>query len=171
MSRMYPRCRTWQPRIDGGMGWATLHRASPPPRSARAPLWPALGARRIHGGTSHWGRGCGHLVVDIHNVVFSFRSLKARDEDNDEFLPLEIRDHDEDSNFLVTDIPPPLVSRSCYPTSCADAQRRQAARLSAAGHDTQTLDIIGRPRQLRRRHPSVRYANVLDVLLEGDESI
>jgi hypothetical protein len=110
-------------------------------------------------------------VFDVHNVVFSFRSLKAGDEDDDEFLPLEIRDHDENSDFLVTDIPPPPVRRSCYSTSRIDARWRQAARRSAAGHDTQTVDIVSRPRQLRQRHLSVRQADVLDVLLEGDESI
>jgi hypothetical protein len=63
-------------------------------------------------------------VFDIHDVIFFFCTHKAanvgcknftfelaRDEDggsdNDEFLQLEIRDDDEDGDFLVANIPPP----------------------------------------------------------------
>jgi hypothetical protein len=101
-------------------------------------------------------------VFDVHNVVFSFRTLKAAsagrkdftfelagdedgDEDDDEFLPLEIRDDDEDGDFLVADIPPPFALGDP-----AEAEEQRGRAAAAAGVR------VGRARRGRHLRPSPR---------------
>ncbi|CAL5086493.1 unnamed protein product [Urochloa decumbens] len=98
-------------------------------------------------------------VFDVHNVVFSFRTLKAAsagrkdftfelagdDEDDDEFLPLEIRDDDEDGDFLVADIPPPPPARrSCY----VPGRRSVAGPPSHLGTPQRRRNSVDVPRRL-----------------------
>ncbi|PAN14138.1 hypothetical protein PAHAL_2G386600 [Panicum hallii] len=100
-------------------------------------------------------------VFDVHNVVFSFRTLKAAsagrkdftfelagDEDgggdDDEFLPLEIRDDDEDGDFLVADIPPPPARRSCY----VPGRRSVAGPPSHLGTPQRRRNSVDVPRRL-----------------------
>ncbi|KAL6657966.1 hypothetical protein ACP70R_005746 [Stipagrostis hirtigluma subsp. patula] len=98
-------------------------------------------------------------VFDVHNVVFSFRTLKAanagrkdftfelagdEDEDEDEFLPLEIRDDDEDGDFLVADIPPPTARRSCY----VPGRRSVAGPPSQMGTPQRRRNSVDVPRRL-----------------------
>jgi hypothetical protein len=100
-------------------------------------------------------------VFDVHNVVFSFRTLKAAsagrkdftfelagdedgDEDDDEFLPLEIRDDDEDGDFLVADIPPPTARRSCY----VPGRRSVAGPPSHLGTPQRRRNSVDVPRRL-----------------------
>jgi len=100
-------------------------------------------------------------VFDVHNVVFSFRTLKAAsagrkdftfelagdedgDEDDDEFLPLEIRDDDEDGDFLVADIPPPPARRSCY----VPGRRSVAGPPSHMGTPQRRRNSVDVPRRL-----------------------
>ncbi|XP_073006118.1 uncharacterized protein [Typha latifolia] len=57
-------------------------------------------------------------VYDVHNVVFTFKTLRAADDEDDgdgEIVPLDIREDDEDG-FLVAEIPPTLQPprHSCY---------------------------------------------------------
>ncbi|GJN32438.1 hypothetical protein PR202_gb20948 [Eleusine coracana subsp. coracana] len=101
-------------------------------------------------------------VFDVHNVVFSFRTLKAAsngrkdftfdfaagdeddDGDDDEFLPLEIRDDDEDGDFLVADIPPPTARRSCY----VPGRRSVAGPPSHMGTPQRRRNSVDVPRRL-----------------------
>ncbi|TVU38929.1 hypothetical protein EJB05_12326, partial [Eragrostis curvula] len=98
-------------------------------------------------------------VFDVHNVVFSFRTLKAasagrkdftfefvgeEEEDDDEFLPLEIRDDDEDGDFLVADIPPPTARRSCY----VPGRRSVAGPPSHMGTPQRRRNSVDVPRRL-----------------------
>ncbi|OAY76763.1 Ankyrin repeat domain-containing protein 13C-B, partial [Ananas comosus] len=66
-------------------------------------------------------------VYDVHNVVFSFKTMRAAADDADAApapaprgdvvpIPLEIRDDDEDDGFLVAEIP---ARHSCYEPSRA----------------------------------------------------
>ncbi|XP_010923866.3 uncharacterized protein [Elaeis guineensis] len=52
-------------------------------------------------------------VYEIHNVVFSFKTMKAVEEAEEEFLPLELREDDEEG-FLVAEIPDLPPRHSCY---------------------------------------------------------
>jgi ankyrin repeat domain-containing protein 13 len=98
-------------------------------------------------------------VFDVHNVVFSFRTLKAasigrkdftfefagdEDEGDDEFLPLEIRDDNEDDDFLVADIPPPTARRSCY----VPGRRSVAGPPSHMGTPQRRRNSVDVPRRL-----------------------
>ncbi|KAM3365776.1 hypothetical protein ACQJBY_015437 [Aegilops geniculata] len=95
-------------------------------------------------------------VFDVHNVVFSFRTLKAAStgrkdltfelagEDDEEFLPLEIRDDDEDGDFLVADIPPPPPRRSCY----VPGRRSVAGPPSHMGTPQRRRNSVDVPRRL-----------------------
>ncbi|XP_062186484.1 uncharacterized protein LOC133890061 [Phragmites australis] len=100
-------------------------------------------------------------VFDVHNVVFSFRTLKAAsagrkdftfelagdeddEEEDDEFLPLEIRDDDQDGDFLVADIPPPTARRSCY----VPGRRSVAGPPSHMGTPQKRRNSVDVPRRL-----------------------
>ncbi|KAE8771866.1 ankyrin repeat domain-containing protein 13C-like [Hordeum vulgare] len=95
-------------------------------------------------------------VFDVHNVVFSFRTLKAAStgrkdltfefagDDDEEFLPLEIRDDDEDGDFLVADIPPPPPRRSCY----VPGRRSVAGPPSHMGTPQRRRNSVDVPRRL-----------------------
>jgi ankyrin repeat domain-containing protein 13 len=95
-------------------------------------------------------------VFDVHNVVFSFRTLKAAStgrkdftfefagDEDDEFLPLEIRDDDEDGDFLVADIPPPTARRSCY----VPGRRSVAMPPSHLGTPQRRRNSVDVPRRL-----------------------
>ncbi|KAK1603544.1 hypothetical protein QYE76_018862 [Lolium multiflorum] len=67
----------------------------------------------------------------------------AVDED-DEFLPLEIRDDDEDGDFLVADIPPPPSRRSCY----VPGQRSVTGPPSHMGTPRRRRNSVDVPRRL-----------------------
>lgn len=95
-------------------------------------------------------------MFDVHNVVFSFRTLKAAStgrkdltfefagDDDEEFLPLEIRDDDEDGDFLVADIPPPPPRRSCY----VPGRRSVAGPPSHMGTPQRRRNSVDVPRRL-----------------------
>lgn len=52
-------------------------------------------------------------VYEIHNVVFSFKTMKAVEEAEEEILPLDLHEDDEEG-FLVAEIPVMPPRHSCY---------------------------------------------------------